>query len=313
MSCPRSTRPPPGFARAGYHGAMRSRSGLALLLLLGLAACRSPEPSAHADELDEETRIVSRTPPPEPAGPRRFELVETAVLASGTDPGREVEISLPIASTDAGVQEVDSLLVRITPDQRYEIVEDREGNRRILVHAKGAGVVSCELTYEVARFPVKLDLSREEDRPLSEIERKLFVSELAPVSPDQPERRAPEPHEKRVALIERETLASPTNLGFLVNGPLGRLRRRDVPARVVTGLRLQASGCEAIGWFEGFVPGLGWVPFEPFVVSGLPVGECPIDRVALSRGSEVSVPAATSAGKMLPLEVSYRWREARTR
>jgi hypothetical protein len=156
-----------------------SRMRRLLLVALLLAGCASP-PGEDPDA----PRVVERPAPPEPPRARRFELVETAVLASSSDVAREVEISIPIASTDPGVQTIASMLVRITPDRAYDITKDIDGNRTIHVRCRGSEPVSVELSYVVEIAPVAIDLGLKKPRPLTETEKKLFARELAPGSAD---------------------------------------------------------------------------------------------------------------------------------
>src|SRR5581483_10724021 len=162
---------------------MRRQLALVVLLLAGSLGCRTPSSSPQGEPDDPDVvRIVERKPPPEAPKPRRFELVETAVLDSSTDPKREVEISIPIASTYPGTQTIESMLVRIEPNLPYDVSQDMDSNRAIHVHCKGPEAVSIELTYQVEithDWEVEHIVRNKKPKPLSEAEKKLFARELA--------------------------------------------------------------------------------------------------------------------------------------
>ena len=230
------------------------------LLLVGLAAlglaagCRSSSPGSPAEPYDDDddSRVVERAPLPEPPRPRRFELVETAVLESSSDPKREVEISIPIASTDPGVQTIESMIVRITPDQTYDVSHDMDGNRVIHVHCKSPGSVSIELNYrvEVRSFgAIVVGIKTGKSKPLTETEKRLFARELSG-------------------------------------------RKDGIPTRAVKALALGAgSDAETVRLEEVYFPGVGWfvplfdvsrIPPDRFIViarggaSGEPAASAPI-------------------------------------
>jgi hypothetical protein len=279
------------------------------LAILGLVSIVAAGCRAAPSSPDDGARVVVRTPPPEPPRARRFELVETAVLGSGTDAAREVTISLPIASTDPDVQTIESMLVRITPDQPYDVSQDMDGNRLIRVHCKGSPAISCELTYHVERAPVLIDLSREEKRSLTPSERTLLKRELTleRASAFDP---APLPEGASFrAVLDHDWSHHDTGGTLLVDERewvVDHLRSRGIPSRAVTGLRLRSEGkAEETFWFEAYLPGAGWIP-----VGIGPLGQSPDDVLAIVRGSGVRAAEAAGAGKPVPLEVTYRWREA---
>jgi len=140
----------------GPAGVLR-RAVLALALLAG---CGSDE--AAIREVEHRPEAVT----PEPA---RFELVETAAIATGT-----AEVWFPLASSEAGVQEIERLDVTIKPDGPYEIEADARGNRTL--HVRGAALIS--VTYRASCSRPVPDLPP--TKPPAPVDPRLFPDELAP-------------------------------------------------------------------------------------------------------------------------------------
>jgi hypothetical protein len=228
------------------------RVAVVVVLVLVLAACASQE----------DVPVVPRpTPSPTPAA-HRFEVVETAVVASGA------EISIPIASTEPGVQTIEAMFVSVTPDSPNEMIMGAEGSRFLKVHATSAGETKVEVTYRVERSEVRVDFSKEEVRPLSDFEKRVLKAEL----------------EVPVGTASEAWTGKTTEFVHTVAGRPGgveTLRASGVAARRVFGVQtaLAFSSPQALSaeWVEAFVPGIGWVGFRH------DLGVLPDDLFTLSR------------------------------
>ncbi len=179
----------------GPAGVLR-RAVLALALLAG---CGSDE--AAIREVEHRPEAVT----PEPA---RFALVETAAIATGT-----AKVWFPLASSEAGVQEIERLDVTIRPDVPYEIESDARGNRTLRV--RGAAFIA--VTYRASCFEPALRPMPVPTRPPAPVDPHLFPEELAPT--DDP--------------------------------ALAHLREEGTPARHAAGIAVE-GGAKAIEWVEVF-------------------------------------------------------------
>jgi hypothetical protein len=222
---------------------------VALLLLAGCATNRG------------EIREVRRPAPPSPPKKLRFELVETATVETGS----KVALAFPLASSEAGVQDIERLDVTINPDVPYEVKTDARGNR--VLHLESAGPVAVQVTYRVLRTELRAATARPDDRPLTEAERRSLAPELEPTQ--DPE--------------------------------LAALRRAGRPARRGSGIRLTESDTSGhrSRWIEIYTPGLAWAPFDSPVLSEKGVlidaeaRRIRVDVLIVSHGSDAPLPRAT--------------------
>jgi hypothetical protein len=224
----------------------------AVLLALLLAGCASNNPS--------EIRVVPRRAPPEAPKQQRFELVETATIETGTS----VELWIPLASSEEGVQEIERLDVTVKPDVPYEVTSDFRGNRTL--HATSKGPVEVSVTYRVLRTAVAVDVWKVENRELTETERRVLAPDLEPTTD--------------------ELLAS--------------LRTKGRPARTVAAFHLEPVKLEPVTgttYYEEFCPGIGWVAFSrSIVLTSERPSEPPSTDLVVSRGRAALVPFARVDG-----------------
>jgi hypothetical protein len=229
---------------------------LAPLVALALAGCAS-----NTGEI----REVQRPAPPAPPRRLRFELIETASVATGS----KVELWFPLASSEPGVQDIERLDVTITPDAPYEVSSDSRGNR--VLHLSAAAPIAVRVTYRVLRTEVTLDLSREEHRELTAVERHLLAAELSPK--------------------EGSRAFSYRHLG---------------PVRDVAGISCEGAPAS---WIEVFRAGLGWVFLQPFGMSyDYELQNVPGGVLIVAHGTDRATPLAKVDGGESEPQLTFKTR-----
>jgi len=251
------------------------RRRLAALALL-LTACSTRD----------DIRVVERPASPQtqmPANERRFELVETAAIETG----KQVELWFPLASAEAGVQDVERLDVTIKPDAPYEVSNDSRGNR--LLHVARAGPIEVSVSYRVRRSELRVDHARAEKRDLTPRERSMLGSELA------------ETIDGEVGLLRGKGQPARRVLAFRIDSHATKVRRDLEPASDATDVPQES-------WIEVYEPGLAWVP-----VPG-PDGRSVISPSLLivARGTETAVPFAKVDGAEASPSLGWRIRQLET-
>jgi hypothetical protein len=238
---------------------------------LALAILVLPACSSRSD-----IRLVERPAPSETKAPtqQRFEVVETASLETGS----KVELWVPLASEEPGVQKIERLDVTIKPVTPYEVTADSRGNR--ILHLACEHPISVSVAYRVS--VTELDATtalagkKKETRPLDTRERATLAPELGPT----------------------------------LDGELATLREAGTPARRVFALRIDTRGLKVrrdleppletpeipqTSWIEVYVPGLAWVP--EYLVSSRPPAELRSKGILLvAHGAETALPFATIDG-----------------
>lgn len=251
---------------------MRSLLALSLTsaLVLLLPACGStPKPgpddadaAAVSSDVatDPATTGTTATAAPSSSTPAirrvRFEVTEIARIETAS----RVELWLPIASVEHGVQEIEKLEVVVKPDTRHEITSDGHGNR--VLYLKARGPVEVIVKYRVLRTELRADLTKAEKRALTSAEKSAMAAELRPTT---------EP-----ALAEHRAA--------------GRPARRAVGAQVES---FEEGLAAPYAFTEVYYPGLAWVPYQRLEDPQHPpeeVSVLPADVLVVARGSRHALP-----------------------
>jgi len=250
----------------------------ALALIIFISACHAPE-----------AEVVPRTAPTkEPPKTLRVELVETASVATSST-SAESEIWVPLASSEPNGQTIEAELIRISPDSPSEIENDSHGNRILHVKSKDGRALEVSVTYHVELVEHTWTVPAIASEPaLSPGERGAFAPELAPTNPTPPEH-------------DDDVYAS---------------RRRGIPARWVSGLRIDKDKSESSRdvWSEFYYSGTGWVPS---IGSGLMSGfmskdvttRRPENLLALTKGLRSDEPWVTAKPDSAVAKATWRVRD----
>jgi hypothetical protein len=259
-------------------------------------------------------REHERPAPPPPPRQLRFELVETARVATGS----KVELSIPLASSEAGVQEIERLDVTIAPDAPYEVSSDSLGNRTL--HLVTSAPVEVKVSYRVLRTETSSDLLHV--GPLSHAERGLLAPDLAPTNDKLlgPLRAKGHPARRIHGVIVK--WQEPTSTGadgireasreLKESAESDRPDERAFDLRALPFTPVQASpgvnDTMFVVWAEVYVSGRGWV--HRFLIALFPRHEgeesVPPNVLVLSHGTSMPLPRSWSDGQEATPDVSFR-------
>ncbi len=253
---------------------MARMRGPAALLFCGLismlSACGSTSGAGGGgDDAAAATSSAATTEAPLRGRKVRFEIAATVSITKG---GR-VEIAMPVAHDEAGVQVIEKFDVSVTPSVKYEITPDGHGNR--LLRVANRGPLTVRVSYRVLRGELRTDLEKAEKRPLTDSEKSALAQELRPTG----------------------------------DPSLDVHRSAGTPSRRVLGARVEgfADGpAEEYDWVEIYRPGLTWIPWER-MEDGFreEFSVLPGDVLVILRGGDTPLAVATVDGVKAAVPVAF--------